>query len=144
MKKIDLVAIVVIVTLSYSVNAQEIQNNNGFNRFYYPNGKPSSEGIMKNGKPEGFWITYFPTGMVKSKGNRRNHLLDSTWVFFNEKGDTLQKISYIMGKKNGYAYEFNTGATDDPMRIGTVISKELYVNDLKEGVSYYYFPNGKI
>lgn len=144
MKKLTILMVLFMLTAGYTVNAQEIVNSNGFNRFLYPNGKVSSEGLMKNGKPDGFWITYYPTGIIKSMGNRRNHLLDSTWVFFNEAGDTLQKINYVMGKKNGYAYEYNTGKTDDPMKRGTIVSKELYVNDLKEGISYYYYPDGKI
>ena len=33
-------------------------NPNGYNVFYYDNGKISSEGNMRIGKPDGFWKTY--------------------------------------------------------------------------------------
>ena len=97
---------------------------------------------MRNGKPDGYWKTYFPTGIIKSEGNRRNFLLDSIWVFYNEKGDTLQKINYLFGKRNGYTITFNTNAKDDPINHGKIVAKELYVNDKREGLSYYYYNNG--
>ena len=61
--------------------------------------------IMRNGKPDGFWKTYYPSGIMKSEGNRTNFLLDSIWVFYNEVGDTLQKVNYIMGKRNGFTID---------------------------------------
>jgi antitoxin component YwqK of YwqJK toxin-antitoxin module len=123
-------------------SAQENALQNGYTQIYYPTGKISSEGTMKNGKPDGYWKTYFPSGVMKSEGNRRNLLLDSIWVFYNEKGDTLQKINYVFGKKNGYTITYNTEEKDDPINYGKIMSKELYVNDKKEGLSYFYYNNG--
>lgn len=116
----------------------------GYNIFYYPNSRQiSSEGFIKNGKPDGYWKTYYVTGIKKSEGNRRNFLLDSIWVFYNQVGDTIERISYVYGKKNGYyyTYEYKSGVTSQNRNI---ISKELYVNDKKEGLSYYYYNDGKI
>jgi antitoxin component YwqK of YwqJK toxin-antitoxin module len=126
------------------VNGQETLLQNGYNKIYYPNGKVSSEGIMRNGKPDGFWKTYYPSGVLKSEGSRTNFLLDSIWVFYNEIGDTLQKVSYILGKRNGYTITYNTEPASDPMHRGKILSKELYVNDKKEGTSFSYFPSGQI
>ncbi len=140
-KKIAILGILISVSaISFS---QEEINPNGYNIIYYPNGKKLSEGYMKNGKPDGYWRTYYTTGILKSEGNRNNFLLDSIWIFYNSTGDTIQKINYLMGKKNGYYYEYNTNRTR-PEYIGTLKSKELYVNDMKEGVSYYYYLNGKL
>ena len=47
-------------------------NLNGFNKFYYPNGQLSSEGVLLNGQPDGYWVSYYPTGVKKSEGNRKN------------------------------------------------------------------------
>lgn len=95
---------------------------------------------MRNGKPDGFWKTYYPDGILKSEGNRNDFELDSIWIFYNEKGDTIQKIDYNKGKKNGffstYQYEYNNGKTS-----GGIFSKELYLNDVKQGLSYYYTDN---
>ena len=115
-----------------------------FVQFFYPNDQVSSEGMMKNGKPEGFWRTYYVTGVVKSEGNRKNNLLDSIWVFYNNRGDTLQKISYMFGKKNGYYLEYGYDNINTGIDSGIVKSKELYVNDKKGGISYYYYPDGRL
>ncbi len=137
-------AVLVLLHLCLLVLGQEHTQQNGFTYFYYPNGKVSSEGVMRNGKPDGYWKTYYPSGILKSEGKRVNYLLDSTWVFYNESGDTLQKVNYVLGKRNGYTYEFGVSVSNDPMHRNHIVSKELYVNDKKEGYSYSYHLNGKV
>ena len=52
--------------MATNIRAQKKQvNPNGYNKFYYPNGQISSEGMMRNGKPDGYWITYYVTGIKK-------------------------------------------------------------------------------
>lgn len=129
--------------LSLNINAQNNKvNPNGYNKFYYPNGQISSEGTMKNGKPNGYWKTYYPNGEMKSEGNRKNFLLDGLWIFYNENGDTSQTVNYLYGKKNGYTSKYKT--VMDSVRHSILISKELYVTNIKQGISYYYHDNGKI
>jgi antitoxin component YwqK of YwqJK toxin-antitoxin module len=135
---------IICVLQAESVFTQENGIKEGYNRIYYPNGKISSEGTIRNGKPDGFWKNYYPTGVLRSEGNRRNHLLDSTWVFYNEMGDTVEKVNFAMGKRNGYSISYNTYDSGDPMNKGRVIARELYVNDCREGKSIYYYPNGQI
>ena len=124
--------------------AQSDSIKNGYNTIYFKDGKVSSEGYIRNGKPDGYWKTYYPTGVLKSEGNRKNFLLDSTWVFYNSYGDTLEKINYLYGKRNGYSYTLNTDRNDKPEFIGNIIAKELYVNDKKEGKAYYYLNDGTL
>lgn len=112
----------------------------GFHRFEYPNGTISSEGTIKEGKPEGYWKSYYVTGVLKSEGKRTNFLLDSIWVFYDMAGDTTEKISYLYGKKNGYYYKYKK----EPSTGLYIESKELYAGDKKEGTAYVYFPNGTI
>jgi antitoxin component YwqK of YwqJK toxin-antitoxin module len=123
------------------VNGQE--NNalqDGFQVFKYPNGTISSQGIIKNGKPEGFWKSYYVTGVKKSEGKRTNFMLDSIWIFYDQTGDTTEKINYLYGKKNGWYYKYKK----DPS-VGLYIwSKELFAGDRKEGFSYIYYPDGKV
>lgn len=123
--------------------AQE-KTENGYVKLYYPNGKISSEGTMVNGKPDGYWKTYYLNGVVKSEGNRRNFLLDSLWIFYDEKGDTTEKINFVLGKRNGYYYKYNVRNVLNVGSVNYMASKELYVNDKREGLSYYYFENGKV
>jgi len=114
-----------------------------FEQNFYPNGQVSSEGIMRDGKPDGYWRSYYVTGVIKSEGKRTNFLLDSTWNFYDQTGDITQKIDYKLGEKSGYSIKFSY---DNPLQPGrpTVISKELYVNGKKEGPSYYYYPTGEL
>jgi uncharacterized protein len=112
----------------------------GYQVFKYPNGVVSSEGLIKNGKPEGFWKSYYVTGIKKSEGKRTNFLLDSIWLFFDQAGDTTEKINYLGGRKNGFYYKFKK----DPGRDLYIWSKELYAGDKKEGTAYLYFPDGKV
>lgn len=127
-----------IVSFNPILDSQDLQD--GYHIFKYPNGSISSEGFIKNGKPEGFWQSYYVTGIKKSEGKRTNFLLDSIWVFYDQAGDTTEKINYLFGKKNGYYYKYGK----DPLKGIYVRSKELYAGDRKEGSAYVYFPDGKI
>lgn len=134
--------VIIGVILFYSVECQYNDVKDGYKKFYYKTGKISSEGFMKNGKPDGYWKTYYPTGVLKSEGNRKNYLLDRIWVFYSIYGDTIEKINYLLGRKNGYSYKYYSDRSNEGEFIGNVLSKELYVNDKKEGISYYYKKDG--
>jgi len=121
--------------LSVLAFGQENQvDPNGYNIFYHDNGQISSEGYMKNGQPDGYWKTYFETGILKSEGNRLNFLLDSIWKFYNEGGDLILEISYKGDKKNGIRRTIREKE----------IVEENFVDDIKQGNTMYYFPDGKI
>ena len=133
-----LVLILLIIASSILSFSQEVKN--GFTQFFYPNGQVSSEGAMREGKPDGYWITYYTTGVLKSEGLRTNFFLDSTWTFYDQAGNVIQRINYKYGKKNGYSYTYSYKNSPD----GVLLSKELYVNDQKEGKAYYYHENGNL
>ncbi|MBK7625945.1 MAG: toxin-antitoxin system YwqK family antitoxin [Bacteroidales bacterium] len=136
-------AVIFICLLCFVSIASGQESNivkDGYQIFKYPNGTISSEGLIKNGKPEGFWKSYYVTGIKKSEGKRTNFLLDSIWIFYDQAGDTSKKINYLYGKKNGYYYEYKK----DPSRGTYIYSKELFAGDKKEGTAYIYFPDGKI
>ncbi|OFY65556.1 MAG: hypothetical protein A2Y71_07310 [Bacteroidetes bacterium RBG_13_42_15] len=120
----------------------QTENNlqDGYQVFKYPNGTISSEGLFRNGKPEGYWKSYYVTGIKKSEGKYTNFQLDSIWVFFDQTGDTIKKINYLFGKRNGYSFEYKKA----PAEGLYVYSKELFAGDKKEGTAYFYFPDGKV
>jgi uncharacterized protein len=135
------ICILIFVTSWLTVSGQD--NNqlpDGFQIFKYPNGSVSSKGMIKSGKPEGFWISYYVTGIKKSEGKRTNFMLDSIWIFYDQTGDTLEKINYLYGKKNGWYYKYKK----DPSTGVYIYCKELYAGDKKEGLSYIFYPDGKI
>jgi antitoxin component YwqK of YwqJK toxin-antitoxin module len=66
-------------------------------------------------------------------------MLDSIWIFYDQAGDTTEKINYLFGKKNGWYYKYKKDAS-----AGVYVwSKELFAGDKKEGTAYIYFPDGK-
>ena len=139
MKKSTLILIMIFYyTVAYSQSLENIAD--GYQVFKYPNGAVSSEGLIKNGKPDGFWKSYYVTGIKKSEGKRTNYLLDSIWIFYDQTGDTLEKINYLYGKKNGYYYKFKK----DPSEGLYIWSKDLFAGDRKEGTGYIYFPDHRI
>jgi antitoxin component YwqK of YwqJK toxin-antitoxin module len=139
MKKKLIIFIIILLGIKTSAQENEVLKD-GYQVFKYPNGTVSSEGLIKNGKPEGYWKSYYVTGVKKSEGKRTSFLLDSIWLFYDQAGDTTEKISYLFGKKNGYYLKYKKDAS-----IGIYIwSKELYAGDKKEGTAYIYFPDGKI
>jgi antitoxin component YwqK of YwqJK toxin-antitoxin module len=83
------------------VYAQDTIQKDALYKFYYPNGKISSEGKLKDGKPDGYWKSYNENGTIKSEGNRKVFELDSLWKFYNQDGKLLIEIFYRSGKKNG-------------------------------------------
>src|SRR5665648_319545 len=87
MKRIN---IIIVFLLFFKIVASQEKEavKDGYQIFRYPNGTISSEGLFKNGKPEGFWKSYYVTGIKKSEGKRTNFLLDSIWIFYDQVGDT--------------------------------------------------------
>ena len=107
-------------------------NENGFNVFYYENGVKSSEGYLKNGKPDGFWKTYYENGVLKTEGKRTGFLLDSIWVFYYENSVVHQKIAYKKNERNGLLTIYNNK--------GALLEKTAYKDDEKNGKSIIYQP----
>jgi uncharacterized protein len=107
-----------------------------YSKFYYENGKLSSEGPMRQGKPDGYWKTYHLNGKLKSEGNRKNFQLDSTWKFYNEQGKLSLEYNYKEGKKNGPVKTYGTD--------GKLLTEEMFTSNIKHGPSYEYYPNGKV
>jgi len=139
MKRISILTVFIFIcTLAIAQENGELKD--GYQIFKYPNGTISSEGLIKNGKPEGFWKSYYVTGIKKSEGRRTSFLLDSIWIFYDQAGDTTEKINYLVGKKNGWYYKYKK----DPSKRVYVWSKELFAGDRKEGTAFLYFPDSKI
>ncbi len=135
--------VLLLVSVNIRLSSQEQRTNRGMVQFFYPNGQVSSEGIMKNDKPDGYWRTYYVTGVIKSEGKRTNFLLDSIWNFFNQAGELTLEISYKLGEKSGFSNSYSYNNPENPGKP-TLISKELYGRRIKEGSSYYYHPTGEL
>jgi uncharacterized protein len=131
---INFILIIAFLLICFTTFSQDTLQKDGFNRFYYPNGTISSEGTLKNGKPDGYWKSFNQNGTLKSEGNRRDFELDSLWKFYNQDGKLLLEINYKSGKKNGLKTVYLDKET----------VKENFKNDVKEGYTRYYYPDGKL
>ena len=75
-------------------------------QYTFENGTVSSEGYLKDGKPEGYWKSYYRNGNLKTEGNRVAHQLADRWKFYNEEGVLTLTIDYQKGIKNGFRKTF--------------------------------------
>ena len=139
-KSILLFGLIILNTSSVLFSQQTDNQADGYKIFKYPNGSVSSEGLIRNGKPDGYWKSYYVTGVKKSEGRRSSFMLDSIWVFYDQTGDTIEKINYQFGKKNGYYFKYRK----DPAEGLYVWSMELFAGDKKEGTAYIYYPDKKV
>jgi len=125
-----------LLLLNISVFSQEETKavTNGYQVFYHPNGVKASEGTMRDGEPDGYWKTYNEQGILVSEGNRKNFELDSTWKFYDDKGKITMEINYLKGNKDGIR---KTYREDE-------IIEENFKNDVKNGLTRYFYPDGHI
>lgn len=115
---------------------------NGHNEFRYPSGVISSEGPMKNGRPEGYWKTYYENGILKTEGNRVNHLLDSLWKFYDKDGVLSTCINYKEGQKNGFKKTFNKDSVvvkEEHFRLDTItfIKRYFHSGNIKSVLPFF-------
>ena len=120
MKRVFSIIYLVFIGLFFST---ALFSQTEYRTFTYPNGQISSEGLLRDGKPDGLWKTYYESGQLKSIGKRTDFLLDSTWVFLKENGDTSLVVNYKKDLKNGLRFTYSE----------TDVMIEPFVNDVRQG-----------
>lgn len=106
-----------------------------FITYYYETGAKSSEGYLREGKPDGYWKSFYRNGNLKAEGNREQYLLEGPWIFYNEEGSKTVEINYEEGLKNGMQKTF---------RNDVVVKEENYVNDKLQGFTRLYYDDGAL
>ena len=104
-----------------------------FVQLKHPNGVVSSEGYLRNGKPDGYWKTFNEQGQLVSEGNRKDFLLDGVWKFYNNEVLTSE-ITYSAGKREGLSTTFAANET--------IITP--YVNDQISGLREIFYGCGAL
>jgi len=125
---------ILFIINTLTIYSQDSVVQNGYQIFYYNNNIKSSEGIMRNGQPDGYWKTYFETGIIKTEGNRKNFQLDSLWKFYDVKGNITISISYKNGIKNGPRTTY----------LRNKVKVENFKNNHKDGFSKEYYLSGEL
>ena len=95
-------------------------------QYRYSDGTVSSEGVLLDGLPEGYWVSYFKDGVRKSEGNWRAGRLEGEWVFYDELGRLQTTLVYVGGKKDGVETQWDT--------TGTRIRTLPWVKDTLQGL----------
>ena len=129
-------ALALVMSCLHSFSQTDKNDSLQFTTYYYETGGKSSEGYLRDGKPDGYWKSFYRNGNVKAEGNRKNHKLDGPWIFYNEDGAKTAEINYSENKKNGLRISF---------REGKVTKEENFVDDQLQGFTReYYFPTGEL
>ena len=126
-KAIGLLMLLLVISLG-------VFSQSEYQQFTYPSGQVSSEGVLRDGRPDGLWKTYYESGQLKSIGKRTDFLLDSTWVFFAENGDTSLIVNYRNDLKNGLRVTYS----ENEMMV------EPFVNDVRQGEGKRYDRKGHL
>ncbi len=135
------IIIILILLQIFKLSVGQEDNINGeYKIFNYPNGNIASEGYLLDNKPIGFWKSYYITGVKKSEGIWTNNKLDSIWIFYDQLGDTTEKINYYSGKKNGFFYKY---FSSDQFKNKIAVT-EMYINGKRNGVAKYYYGSGEL
>jgi antitoxin component YwqK of YwqJK toxin-antitoxin module len=94
---------------------------NGPSEDYNANGKVTTKGSYKNGKPDGKWEYYFPFGGPMRTCNYIEGKLDGKSVVYNEKGQVIEESHYKNNKLHGLYTSYDE-------RTGKVRLKQEYEN----------------
>ena len=127
--------LICLVFMGFSTLALAQKDSLEFITYYYETGTKSSEGYLRDGKPDGYWKSFYRNGNLKAEGNREMYLLEGPWIFYNEDGEKTVEISYEQGQKNGLQKTF---------REGVVVKEENYVNEKLQGFTSLYFMSGAL
>ena len=123
-KCIYIIFFLIYINVNYSQNVES-------KKFYFQTGELSSEGNLKNGKPDGKWTNYYKNSKKKSIGFWKEALLDSTWLFYDSSGIITLKEEYKNNKKHGIIINYDS--------TGRIVKKTFYKNGNKEGKEVEYF-----
>ncbi len=94
------------------------------------------QGLIKNGKREGFWVNYHSNGELKSKGEFKNGKKEGPWVKHYNNKQLKSKGNFKNGKKEGFRVKY--------YRSGQLKSKGNFKNGKKEGFWESYSSEGII
>ena len=113
-------------------------------KYFYQDGTLSSEGFLRNGKPDSCWKSYSPKGILLSEGNRKNYLLDGLWKFYDNDGKIQSEIIYKEGKKEGLSRSFLSEYIQEVVyRQDTIVGEVKQMDYHGKILGLIPFDNGK-
>jgi antitoxin component YwqK of YwqJK toxin-antitoxin module len=129
-----LFAFTALLCFSVNVSAQEITKKRGKYKFYFPSGKVSATGKVKNYHRHGKWKYYDEQGNVVTVANFVFDTIHGAYQEFYPSGKSFITGTYCMNRKCG-----NWKTYDDKDQL---ISNENFENGDPHGVQRYWYPGG--
>lgn len=134
LKNLSFYILLFITTLLQQLSAQERDTLVPV-EYYFENGQVSSKGTLRQGKPDGYWISYYQNGNIKTEGNREHYKLTGTWKFYSPEGILSATIDYKEDQKDGFRVTY---------RGKTEAKREAFKADVKNGNTVEYHSNGSV
>jgi antitoxin component YwqK of YwqJK toxin-antitoxin module len=121
------------------VKARMIYSSDGktvWTTLYYNDGDLAATGKYVNAKRDSTWKFYsFYSGSLSAEETYRDGLRHGKSKKYNEKGNLLEELDYVMDKKNGKWVQYYPGGKKN-------LSAE-YVNDLRNGPYTVWYESGR-
>jgi antitoxin component YwqK of YwqJK toxin-antitoxin module len=111
----------------------DTEKQNGWFRYFHPNGNLSSAGRYTNGKKEGLWLSYHYNGMMNDSAFYEADKLKGTKIGWYNNGFMSDSADYTSDGKAVYVSWFDDGNASSAGR---------YSNGKKEGTWQYFHKNG--
>jgi antitoxin component YwqK of YwqJK toxin-antitoxin module len=99
------------------------------------NGKVSASGLYLNNQREGSWVEYYPTGATKSITTYIGGKKEGIALEFNDSGQLVKRSTFHLDQLDGDYREYNY----------TIVREErFYKNGKLEGTVKIFYPDGKV
>lgn len=72
-----------------------------------------TEGEYSNGKKNGHWTNYYSPDLIKNAGQYKMGYKEGEWIYYNRKGDQINKIVFKDGKDLRIILEAQKKAEDE-------------------------------
>ncbi len=104
--------------------------------FTRPDGRKTSEGLLKHDQPHGLWHFWYADGSPRAEGTYLTGVPDGRWIFFYPDGQIEREEHYQMGVLHG---EFREGFPNGQEKRAGNLDQGL-----KDGEWRFWYPDGKL
>lgn len=99
------------------------------------NGKVTASGLYLNKNRQGSWVEYYPSGLTKSITTYIDGRKEGVALEFNDNGQLSKRSNFHLDQLDGDYREFN---------YTTVKEERFYKNGKLEGTVKIFYPDGKV
>ena len=78
---------------------------------------------------------YYENGQIESEGFIKDGMKQGEWIYFEQNGDTLQILNYLLDSLNGKSFYYENNKLK---------SVETYKNGIEHGENIFYYESGQV